>query len=76
MLSWTWKPKAFYASDAPAGFRESLGGAAGVTEDEVRAHDPGRDAIKEALVSQFRYENKRVPLGYPVLNALGPDQSW
>ena len=56
--------------------RRKVGGgflAAGGTEDEVRAHDPGRDAIKEALVSQFQYENKRVPLGYPVLNALGTD---
>ena len=47
--------------------------AAGGTEDEVRAHDPGRDAIKLALIAQLQHENVLGPLGYPVLNGLGAE---
>lgn len=59
--------------------------AAGGTEDEVRAYDPGRDAIKTALIAQLKYENVmgsagclpsgRPSLGYPVLNGLGIEPS-
>lgn len=49
--------------------------AAGGKEDEVRAHDPGRDAIKPALIAQLHHENAADQLGYPVLNGRGVEPS-
>lgn len=40
----------------------------GATERDLMAHDVGREHIHEALVEQFKFENRNGPFGYPVLN--------
>ena len=43
----------------------------GSTIEELAINDIGRDAIRENLLKQFTYENKKEKYGYPVLNGMG-----
>ena len=43
----------------------------GMTLEELKVHDIGREAIEETLHMQFAFENKTGEFGYPVLNGRG-----